>query len=60
MTTAAEHPWGRVDAEGKVFVKAGDSEREIGEWKVGAPAVLVRQSWSLTKIDTRLASHSSA
>ncbi len=38
MTTAAEHPWGRVDAEGKVFVKAGDSEREIGEWKVGEPA----------------------
>ena len=38
MTSAAEHPWGRVDAEGRVFVKTGDSEREIGEWKVGEPA----------------------
>jgi len=36
--TTAEHPWGRVDAEGTVFVKTGDSEREIGEWKVGHPA----------------------
>ncbi|WP_370189054.1 DUF349 domain-containing protein [Aeromicrobium sp.] len=36
--TTAEHPWGRVDAEGTVFVKTGDSEREIGEWKVGDPA----------------------
>ncbi|MCR4513681.1 DUF349 domain-containing protein [Aeromicrobium sp. 50.2.37] len=38
MTSAAEHPWGRVDAEGRVFVKTGDAEREIGEWKVGEPA----------------------
>lgn len=38
MTTAAEHPWGRVDEDGKVFVRTGDSEREIGEWKVGEPA----------------------
>ncbi|MCX6407979.1 MAG: DUF349 domain-containing protein [Propionibacteriales bacterium] len=36
--TTAEHPWGRVDAEGTVFVKTGDTEREIGEWKVGDPA----------------------
>ncbi len=36
--TTAEHPLGRVDAEGTVFVKTGDSEREIGEWKVGDPA----------------------
>ncbi len=36
--TTAEHPWGRVDAEGTVFVKTGDAEREIGEWKVGDPA----------------------
>lgn len=36
--STAEHPWGRIDAEGKVFVRAGDSEREIGEWKVGDAA----------------------
>ena len=36
--TTAEHPWGRIDADGRVFVTVGETEREIGEWKVGEPA----------------------
>ena len=35
MSTAAEHPWGRVDAEGNVHLKTADGERLIGQWAVG-------------------------
>ncbi|GAA2069973.1 DUF349 domain-containing protein [Aeromicrobium halocynthiae] len=33
----AEHPWGRVDAEGNVYVRTGESERLIGQWLSGDP-----------------------
>lgn len=35
MTTAAEHPWGRVDAEGNVHLRTAEGERLIGQWAVG-------------------------
>ncbi|KQY59155.1 DNA repair protein [Aeromicrobium sp. Root495] len=35
MTTAAEHAWGRVDADGNVYLKTTDGERLIGQWAVG-------------------------
>ncbi|WP_375003332.1 DUF349 domain-containing protein [Aeromicrobium sp. CTD01-1L150] len=37
MSSVAEHPWGRVDAEGNVYVKVGESERLIGQWMSGDP-----------------------
>ncbi len=37
MTSAAEHPWGRVDAEGTVYVRTADGERVIGQWPGGDP-----------------------
>jgi hypothetical protein len=35
--TSAEHAWGRVDDEGRAFVKTADGEREIGQWPGGDP-----------------------
>ncbi|MFT4188211.1 MAG: DUF349 domain-containing protein [Aeromicrobium sp.] len=35
MTTAAEHPWGRVDAEGNVHLRTAEGERVIGQWAAG-------------------------
>lgn len=29
--------WGRVDADGTVYVKTADGEREIGSWQAGPP-----------------------
>jgi hypothetical protein len=29
--------WGRIDEDGTVYVKSGDSEREIGSWQAGDP-----------------------
>ena len=29
--------WGRIDADGSVFVSAPEGERKIGEWKAGTP-----------------------
>ncbi|WP_344323564.1 DUF349 domain-containing protein [Aeromicrobium halocynthiae] len=37
MSSVAEHPWGRVDAEGNVYVRTGESERLIGQWLSGDP-----------------------
>ncbi len=37
MSSTAEHPWGRVDAEGTVYVKTSDGERVIGQWPGGDP-----------------------
>ncbi len=37
MSSVAEHPWGRVDAEGNVYVKTGDAERLVGQWLSGDP-----------------------
>ena len=34
----AEHPWGRVADDGKVFLRTADGEREIGQWPGGDPA----------------------
>ena len=36
MTTAND-PWGRVDADGTVYVRTADGEREIGSWAAGSP-----------------------
>lgn len=35
--TAAEHPWGRVAADGTVYVRTADGERIIGQWPGGDP-----------------------
>ena len=37
MSSAAEHPWGRVDADGTVYVRTADGERVIGQWPGGDP-----------------------
>jgi hypothetical protein len=34
----ADHPWGRVDDDGNVFVRTDDGERLIGQWPGGDPA----------------------
>lgn len=34
MTT---EPWGRVDADGTVFVRTPDGERVVGSWQAGTP-----------------------
>lgn len=33
----ASNDWGRVDAEGTVFVRTSDGERTVGSWHAGAP-----------------------
>jgi hypothetical protein len=35
--TTAHHPWGRVDADGTVYVRIADGERVIGSWQAGSP-----------------------
>ena len=35
--TTADHPWGRVDADGTVYVRTADGERVIGSWQAGSP-----------------------
>ncbi len=37
MSSAPEHPWGRVDDEGNVYVRTADGERLIGQWAAGDP-----------------------
>ena len=37
MSSAAEHPWGRVDADGTVYVRTAAGERVIGQWPGGDP-----------------------
>ena len=36
MSTAND-PWGRVDADGTVYVRTADGERVIGSWQAGTP-----------------------
>ncbi|HEX3787885.1 MAG TPA: DUF349 domain-containing protein [Pseudonocardiaceae bacterium] len=38
--TAEQHPdkWGRVDADGTVYLRTEDGERAIGSWQAGEPA----------------------
>ncbi|HEV2452052.1 MAG TPA: DUF349 domain-containing protein [Streptosporangiaceae bacterium] len=36
MSTASD-PWGRVDADGTVFVRTTEGERVIGSWQAGSP-----------------------
>jgi hypothetical protein len=36
--TTANDPWGRVDADGTVYVRTVDGERVIGSWAAGSPA----------------------
>ena len=35
--STADHPWGRVDADGTVYVRTADGERVIGSWQAGSP-----------------------
>jgi hypothetical protein len=35
--TTANDPWGRVDADGTVYVRTADAERVIGSWAAGSP-----------------------
>jgi chromosome segregation ATPase len=35
--TSANDPWGRVDADGTVYVRTADGERVIGSWAAGSP-----------------------
>jgi peptidoglycan hydrolase CwlO-like protein len=35
--TTANDPWGRVDADGTVYVRTADGERMIGSWQAGSP-----------------------
>jgi hypothetical protein len=39
---AAQHPWGRVDDDGTVYLRTADGERPIGQWPGGDPAEAVR------------------
>jgi hypothetical protein len=35
--TSANDPWGRVDADGTVYVRSAEGERVIGSWQAGSP-----------------------
>jgi hypothetical protein len=35
--TSANDPWGRVDADGTVYVRIADGERIVGSWQAGSP-----------------------
>jgi Domain of Unknown Function (DUF349) len=35
--STANDPWGRVDADGTVYVRTAESERVIGSWQAGSP-----------------------
>lgn len=37
MNTSSD-PWGRVDADGTVYVRTADGERVVGSWQAGDPA----------------------
>jgi hypothetical protein len=39
VPSASTHPdrWGRVDAEGTIYVRTPDGERVVGNWQAGAP-----------------------
>jgi hypothetical protein len=35
--STASDPWGRVDADGTVFVRTAEGERVVGSWQAGSP-----------------------
>ena len=39
VATASSDPakWGRVDAEGTIYLRTAEGEREVGSWQAGAP-----------------------
>jgi hypothetical protein len=37
LATSEQHPWGRVDETGTVYVREGDGERAVGEYPDGTP-----------------------
>ncbi|MFJ3392711.1 DUF349 domain-containing protein [Leifsonia aquatica] len=37
MATSEQHPWGRVDETGTVYVREGDGERTVGQYPDGTP-----------------------
>lgn len=38
MADVGEHPWGRIDDSGTVYLRTSDGERVIGQWLGGDPA----------------------
>lgn len=38
MSVPGDHPWGRVDDSGTVYLRTSDGERVIGQWPGGDPA----------------------
>jgi hypothetical protein len=34
---AAQHPWGRIDDDGTVYLRTAEGERQIGQWPGGDP-----------------------
>ena len=38
MSAPADHPWGRVDDSGTVYLRTAEGERVIGQWPGGDPA----------------------
>jgi hypothetical protein len=37
LATSEQHPWGRVDETGTVYVREGDTERVVGQYPDGTP-----------------------
>jgi len=37
LATSEQHPWGRVDETGTVYVREGDGERTVGQYPDGTP-----------------------
>lgn len=37
LSTSEQHPWGRVDETGTVYVREGDGERIVGQYPDGTP-----------------------
>src|SRR3954468_9264846 len=37
MSQGSVHEWGRVDADGNVFVRTADGERSVGQYPAGSP-----------------------
>jgi hypothetical protein len=53
--TSANDPWGRVDADGTVYVRTADGERVIGSWQAGSPEeALVFYQRKFASLDTEV------
>ena len=55
-----EEAWGRVDAQGQVFVRTADGERLVGSWLAGDPAdglAFYRRRYEGLSVDIDLLTH---